>query len=554
MAISRARRGRDLRLYLTLIRRYSGLLVLCAALGAASGFIVSKRQAPVYQANTILLVDYRNVGQDTYTGVQASSQLATTYASMVPQPVVIQRAAQDRGISVAQLEVELSVIVLPQTQMIQIQINDTSPTRAAQLADAVAAAFIALQQQTAQEDFDRKQQQLDQDLAQTTSQIDKLTSQIASLKSQNASSPDLQALQQQLDTALAHRSAQQSASADLVTQELAAINAVRVFQPAVPPTEADHPKPLIYSVEGGALALVVALALVILLQALDDRVRKEEDVTDLLRLPTLGNIGSEQRRASDVIAGGEEFRLLRTNLSYLSLEGPLRTIAITSLLPDEASMITAIGLAISLAQGGKRVLLVDADLRRPTIHTIMRLPNDGGLSQLLVEDNPDTSQCEQFAQLPSIPNLRVLTAGPTPPNPTEVLGSRRMHQFLTSLLAGGQSAVAIDMVILAASPVLDTADGLVVAGEVDGVILVLDTRRARTNRALAAKAALQRINAKILGVVLSSVTRQHSTGAYLHATPKALVGAQSISALGAIRESQTPSQPNTEVTAGIDGR
>jgi non-specific protein-tyrosine kinase len=348
MAISRARRGRDLRHYLTLIRRYSALLVLCAALGAAAGFLVSKRQAPVYQANTLLLVDYRNAGQDTFTGVQASSQLATTYASMVPQPVVIQRAALERGIPVAQLASELSVTALPETQLIQIQVNDTSPSRAAQLADAVAAAFIALQQQTAQDDFDRKQQQLNQELAQTQSQIDKLTSQIASLKPQNSSSPDLLALQQQLDTALAQRSAQQSATAGLVTQELAAINVVRVFQPAIRPTEADHPKPVIYSAEGGALGLVAALALMILLQALDDRVRTGEDVADLMRLPTLANVGAEPRRAADVIASSEDFRILRTNLSFMSLDRPLRTIAITSPLCDDAKSITAIGLAISL--------------------------------------------------------------------------------------------------------------------------------------------------------------------------------------------------------------
>ncbi len=551
MAISRARRGRDLRHYLTLVRRYSGLLVLCAALGAASGFVISKRQAPVYQASTLLLVDYRNVGQDTFTGVQASSQLATTYASLVPQPVVIRRAALDRGIPVGQLAAELSVTVLPETQLIQIQVSDTSPAQAAQLADAVAAAFIALQQQNAQGDFDRQQQQLDQELAQTTSQIDKLTGQIASLKSQNPSSPDLQALQQQLDTAQAHRSAQQSASANLVTQQLAAINAVRVFQPAIPPTEADHPKPLIYSIEGGALGLVIALALVILLQALDDRVRTEEDVADLMGLPTLGSVGAAQRR---VIVGGEEFRLLRTNLSFMSLDAPLRTIAITSLLRDDAKTITAIGLAVSLAQAGKRVLLVDADLRHPTIHTILRLQNDGGLSQLLVEDNLDSGPCDHFTRLPDIPNLHVLTAGPAPPNPTEVLGSRQMHQFLASLLPGGQSAVAVDMVILAAAPVLDVADGLVVAGEVDGAILVVDTTRARTNRALAAKAALQRINAKILGVVLSSVTRQHTIDASLHAAAQALVDMPSISARGAMRESQAPSQAPTELTASMDGR
>jgi capsular exopolysaccharide synthesis family protein len=238
----------------------------------------------------------------------------------------------------------------------------------------------------------------------------------------------------------------------------------------------------------------------------------------------------------------------------LSLDRPLHTIAITSPSRDDAKTITAIGLAISLAQAGKRVLLIDADLRRPTVHTILRLQNDAGLSQLLVEDNPDGAQSERFTQLPSVPNLRVLTAGPTPPNPTEVLGSRRMHQFLASLLPSGQSAAAVDMVILAASPVLEMADGLVVVGEADGAILVLDTRRTRASQALAAKAALQRINATILGVVLSSVTRRRSMGAYLHAAPQARAGMQSLDALDATGAGQTPSLPLAELTAGMDGR
>lgn len=192
----------------------------------------------------------------------------------------------------------------------------------------------------------------------------------------------------------------------------------------------------------------------------------------------------------------EAYRLVRTNLQFVAVDKPLRSIMITSGLPGEGKSLTAANLALSFANAGKATVLVDADMRRPVQSVLFGLPNVYGLSAVLA------GACTLNEALQSVPrakNLWVLPAGPTPPNPAELLGSRRAQELFAGL------ATEYEVVIYDTPPPVMVADPLVLAPQVDGVILVVSAENSDYVQSQKAKEALERVGARILGVILNDV-------------------------------------------------
>jgi succinoglycan biosynthesis transport protein ExoP len=518
MKKNEARKGHELRYYLVVIKRWLWLLGVCTVLMAGAAYAISKLQTPVYRATTLLVVDQQAAGQDTYSNLLASDQLVQTYVNLIDQPAVLQKAShQIGGTSAPALASKMQVSAQTDTQVIQLEVDDTNPARAAALANAIATAFIAVQQQSAQAEFTDAAQQLNQELTQVTAQINGLASQIDTLQASDPSSPQVQVLQQQLDNALTHRTTLQTVNAQLIVQNLAANNNIRIFQPAVPPSSPDHPKPTTNGAIGGALGLVLAASAVFLLEILDDRVRTVEEVEALTGLPTVGTVSTQRKRSLLLSANSssllaESFRILRTNLSFVSLDKPLHTIVVTSAAPGDGKTTVATNLAISLAQSGRRVLLIDADLRHPSVHKLLDIANIGGLALCLLGESPRFP----FATLPDVPNLYVLVAGAKPPNPTELLGSERMYQFLQSVLGTDQHQGLVDVVVMDTPPAIAFADAIVLAGRADGTILVTNAAQSREGQLMRVVDALQWVNARVVGVVLNRVTPKREEDYYYY--------------------------------------
>ncbi|GAB6876177.1 CpsD/CapB family tyrosine-protein kinase [Thermaerobacter litoralis] len=192
----------------------------------------------------------------------------------------------------------------------------------------------------------------------------------------------------------------------------------------------------------------------------------------------------------------EAYRLVRTNLQFLAVDKPLRSIMITSGLPGEGKSLTAANLALSFANASKATVLVDADMRRPVQSSLFGLPNVYGLSAVLAGS---CTLDEALQQVPRSKNLWVLPAGPPPPNPAELLGSRRARELFASL------ASDYDVVIYDTPPPVMVADPLVLAPQVDGVILVVSAENSDYVQSQKAKEALEKVGARILGVVLNDV-------------------------------------------------
>ncbi|MFZ3100858.1 MAG: CpsD/CapB family tyrosine-protein kinase [Desulfitobacteriaceae bacterium] len=191
----------------------------------------------------------------------------------------------------------------------------------------------------------------------------------------------------------------------------------------------------------------------------------------------------------------EAFRTLRTNVQFTSVDSETKKIMITSSGPREGKSSVVSNLAVSIAQTGKSVLVVDADLRNPTQHKIFGLSNGEGLSVTLVQDHNFLEYIRETA----VPSLMVLTAGPIPPNPAELVGSRKMK----SLLA--EASEQFDIVLIDTPPIIAVTDAAILAQEVDGVILVLASGEVNKDYAIKAKELLNKVGAKILGAVLNKV-------------------------------------------------
>lgn len=191
----------------------------------------------------------------------------------------------------------------------------------------------------------------------------------------------------------------------------------------------------------------------------------------------------------------EAYRTLRTNIQFYNVGEPMRRLLITSATPREGKSITAANLAITFAQADKKVIIIDADLRRPILHRIFQISNLVGLTGVLL----GTSDLASALVATAVPGLLVLPAGPLPPNPAEMLGSPRMRSLLDEL---NEEA---DLVIIDSPPVVVVTDAAVLAPLTDGVILVVAAGEVNREVAQQAKSQLAAVRARVLGIVLNGV-------------------------------------------------
>jgi capsular exopolysaccharide synthesis family protein len=201
----------------------------------------------------------------------------------------------------------------------------------------------------------------------------------------------------------------------------------------------------------------------------------------------------------------EAYRTLRTNLTFTALDRPLETLLITAAAPGDDPATVLANLAVTMAQGEKRTVVVDADLRRPTLHEVFGVPNTRGLTTMVLEqaalEEPPLVEV-------GVDNLWLLPSGPLPPNPADILGSSRMDAALAALKPRA------DIILLSAPPVAAVTDAAVLAMKVDGVLLVVSAGRTRRDHALRAKELLERVHARIVGAVLNNAARGVTLGGY----------------------------------------
>lgn len=297
------------------------------------------------------------------------------------------------------------------------------------------------------------------------------------------------------------------------------LNNVTMLDAALPSLSPARPN-VRNNVLGGVFAgLLLGLLLAFALEWLDNTVASQEEIEERLGVTFLGIIPSFSTGEKGVIssdlhvfeapksAAAECCRAIRTNLLFMSPERPLKSILVTSAGPRDGKTTTAASLAVTMAESGNRVLLVDADLRRPRVHTAFKVPNGAGLSSLVLGEGT----LEGLAKSSGVPNLSLLTCGPVPPNPAELLHTQAFKALLAEMTS------KFDRVIIDSPPVGAVADSVVMSTLVDGTVLVV--KSGSTSRDLARRTvrALRSVKARIFGAVLNDVDLQdRQSGGYYY--------------------------------------
>jgi non-specific protein-tyrosine kinase len=495
--------------YFAVVKKWLWLMVVSMLVAVVSSYLAMSRVPRIYQATTTVMVGQSlRKANPTYQDFSISQQLAQTYVNMVWRQPILKGAAEALGLSFVPWKGNVSARTVPGTQLLEISVRDTVPERARALADEIARqlilqtptetvgdqtrhAFVQAQLRSLEANIQTAEEEIEAEQA----ELDEANSARAIQQYQN----NIAALQQKL-------SSYQSTYASLLQTEQGGTNYISVVEPATTPTTPISPRVMETVLLAAAIGLMLALGGAFLIEFLDDTVKTPDDVTRATKLPTLGviaHIGGKEygekltpvHEPRSPVA--EAYRALRTNIQFSSVDRPLRTLLVTSPSPAEGKSITLANLAVVMAQSGRSVIVVDTDLRRPAQHKIFGLNNGHGLSSATLE----SSSCVTgYVQPTGVENLCVLTSGPLPPNPADLLGSERMAAIIEDLESQA------DLVMFDTPPALAVTDAAVLSTKVDGVLLV--NRAGHTRRAVIQRAVeeLRRVEANLLGVVLNQLS------------------------------------------------
>jgi non-specific protein-tyrosine kinase len=391
------------------------------------------------------------------------------------------------------------VDIVPNTQLLVVNASDPNPAQAAKIANAMASVFTGriLQLQS-----DRYAASLDGLQKQITDMDQQIT---ATNNTITASSDPATLLQLQ-----ARLTQYRSIYASLVTNyeqvrlaEEQTSTSVVVSQPAAVSTVPVSPKTSRNTLLAVVAGMLLAAGAVFAIDTLDDTVKNPEEIRRKFNLPILGMIAwHEQIHEKPIVLAeprsptAEAFRSLRTNITFASVDTPLRRIMITSPTPQDGKTTISANLAVVLAQGEKKVILLDADLRRPYIHHKFGLFNRFGLTNLFVDS---LNGFESVTQFNSVANLGLITTGPLPPNPAELLSSIKMTHILDLLNK------EYDLVLVDTPPLLSVTDASALAPAMDGVIMVVKPGVTKISALQQSLEQLRAVGAHVLGVVLNEV-------------------------------------------------
>jgi polysaccharide biosynthesis transport protein len=475
----------DLAGFVAIIRRRKWL-VIAIAIGTAvlaAGF--SLLQADRYEANADLQFrqDERtppvNPAEPLPDPVISPERIAATNLALASLDKVTARVKQRLNSSLSIHELRDQVTLKPQGQadIVRITAEGPSAREAARRANAFAEEVAAIRREDSQEKVQRV--------------IDAIDAQLAGVPPGSADEQQLRRRQDQLRVEKRLRTGD-----------------VEIVQPAIPPSQRSSPKPLRNSVIGFVLGLILGMVVALLSQRFDRRVESEDELPDIVGAPVIARVPVERSSGWERELFVESFQFLRANLELRDPDSQLRTIAVTSPLPGNGKSTIVAWLADAMALSGSKVIVVDCDLRRPTLHHYYGVTAREGLTSALVGLRDPVDMLRQTA----IPSIRLLPAGPLVPLPASVLaGSKGMSRVLARLSSEA------DYVIVDTSPVTIGADTSAIAASVDATVLVVDLATGRRDVLAAASAQLQGAHANIVGVVVNraqTILKDHAYKGY----------------------------------------
>jgi capsular exopolysaccharide synthesis family protein len=519
--------GRDasIRHQLAVIRRRWPIVLVLAVAACASAAWLTKRQLPVYQATSSVLLQPRtaeqlltaSTGSFSETGNEVATEIEVMRSQVVRDAV---RAKLGRN---PQVGIEARGF----TNVLDIHARSTDPATAASEATTFAEVYVELRITQRIEDLSKTGELIRGQVTDLDKRIGELEKPLRDIDSRLADTTNPAArtqLQGQRaateDVIRAERSTleRRRASFDDQLNQLQLLSGfgtsggVQLVSKAEVPTAPITASPVRNGALGLLGGLVLGLALAFLLDQLDDRLRRKEELESAAGMPVLGLLPRVNRRRarqgvitllSPSSPTAEAYRTLRTSLQFMAIDRPIRSLQVTSPTTGEGKTTVVTNLAASFAQAGQRVILVDCDLRRSQVHQHLGVPNDRGFTSVLLDE---CSLADVITTVEDEPFLAIVPAGPVPPNPSELLTSPRALAILDTLREN------CDILLLDSPPVLPVTDALVVSRNVDATLLVARPKRSTKRQIARAHELLDQVGAPLVGTVLNGVVHDTSDG------------------------------------------
>jgi capsular exopolysaccharide synthesis family protein len=499
---------KELMQYLLPLRRWWWLIVGAAAVAAVSSFLYLRSQPVLYESRTTVMVGSPiqdpNPSNNQFYLTQV---LARIYADLANRSSV--RASTMKALGMDWLPA-YTASALPDSQVIEIAVTDVDPARAQAVAAELVNQLVGLspagQEEQERRNFVKQQlSNLEKNITDTEDERVRIQAELG----RALSARDIRSIQDQITALDSKLNVLQSNYAALIANSGgAALNAIHVLEPASLPATPVGTRMLFTVALAAMLGAALAVAGAYALEFMDDGVAKVMQVEKLGLVP-LGSVptvtGADDEAERLVMlndrysAAAEAYRVLRTNLQFASVDRPLGLVQVSSPNVGEGKSMTAANLAIAIAQLGQQVILVDADLHQPTQHRYFQVINNVGVTTALLGN---LELIDKMLKPTATPNLQLLTSGPLPPNPAELLGSKRMQELLAKL------KTKADIVVIDSPPITVISDAVVLATHVDGVLLVLRSRKTRLEQARNALNALAQVHANVLGAVLNGTPAQ----------------------------------------------
>ena len=514
--------------YIALVWHWAWLIILGILVAATAAFVVSKNTAPVYQATSRLLIDQApgaSSGND-YTQILVEERLAQTYVELINTDLVLQETIDQLGLpfTTSQLKSKLSVSAPQETQIIVIRVEDTDANRAALIANTLGDVFIVQNQDRESlryaepiSNWQNRLQAIGDEIEDVETQINTINETIAVDGTTTAAD---EATLSRLETSLNQAQIQYTEIFnnlnDLQIDQAKETSNLIQIEPAKASKSPIRPRTATNVMLAAAVGGMIAVGIIFLLEYLDDTIKTPDQILEDTNLTTLGaiaiiksddkNLGLiTQRSPRDPIS--EAYRVIRTNLSFSAVDAELKSFLVSSASPGEGKSTTAANLAVIMAQTGKKIILIDADLRRPVQHKIFNLSNNMGLTTSILDNQtPVTTHLQET----SVAGLSILTSGPIPPNPAELLNSHRMKDVLAEL------ENIVDLVIFDTPPVLTVADASIIGPMVNGALLVVEMGSTRRDTFANAGERMARTGTHIFGAILNKVKLDRSGYGYYY--------------------------------------